>query len=233
MNIRQLNYWRYSPLLTGGFVVLVAGLIRLVASSIENSAMPRMWLGCIIVGPIVGLVLHLTSTRVLFGRVMDFAAFMLLLMGMLTLASVILQQLVSVDERLFWAGSMGLVIVTCIVGFVRDQNSWFRAQLPCGYNGQLDARTGRVDPNGPTPRPSDPSKPRGLWKNPSVQIVAGIVVSQLVVRFLPDTGKLAFVLICIMYLAMSCGVGAGRVASLCLATRRWEQQHGKQIHVIR
>ena len=233
MNTRPFSYWRYSPLSTGVLVTLVAGLIRLIAASIGDGVMPWIWLIGVLIGPIVGVVLHFTSTRVLFGRLLDFAAFMLLLAAMLALAAAILQQLVSTNVIFFWAGGAGLVIAAGVVGFVRDQRSWFRAQLPCGYDGRLDERTGKVDPYAPTPRQFNQPKPRGLLKNPSVQIVAGIVLAQLVVRFLPNTGKLAVLLLTIGGLVAIFGFGAGRVASVCLATWRWERQNGKQIHVVR
>ena len=90
MNTRSLSYWRYSPLLAGVFGIPMAGLIRLIAASIGQNAMPRIWLVCMLIGPVVGLVLQLVSNRVLFGRVLDFAASILMLAAMLTLASAIL-----------------------------------------------------------------------------------------------------------------------------------------------
>lgn len=233
MNARPFSYWRYSPLSTGVLVTLVAFLIRLVAASMTNSVMPKAWLIAVLIGPSVGIILHLASTRVLFGRFLDLAAFLLLLVAMFVLASAIRQQLTLASEPFFWAGGVGLLLIAGVVGFIRDQRSWLRAQLPCGYDGQLDKRTGRVDPYGPTPRQPGSVKPRPWWKNASVQTVAGIVFAQLVVRLLPDTGKLAVVLLIVMYMAVVFAFGAGRVASVCLATWHWERQHGKQIHVAR
>lgn len=233
MNARPVSYWRYSPLSTGVLVTLVAVLTRFVAALMMDSAMPRAWLIAALIGSSVGIILHLASTRVLFVRVLDLTAFMILLAAMLALALAILQQLTLVNEHLFWAGGVGLLVVASVVGFIRDQNSWFRAQLPCGYDGQLDKRTGHVDPYGPTPRQSGPVKPRPWWKKASVQTIVGIILAQLVVGFLPDTGKLTIVLFIVVYIAVVFAFGAGRVASVCLATWRWERQHGKQIHVIR
>lgn len=231
---QTFSYWRYSPLLAGGFLIPVAGLIRIFVASIGNSAMPRIWLLYMIVGPIMGLILHFASTRVLFGRILDFSASVLLLAALFAFATTILQSLSSISLSLLWPAGVGLLVGTAfVVGFIRDQRSWFRAQLPCGYDGQLDERTGRVDPYASTPRQSARPTRRGLLKNPTAQIITGIVFVQLATAFLPNTGKLTVLVLLLTYLVAVFAFGAGRVASVCVATWRWERLHGKQIHVAR
>jgi len=58
-------------------------------------------------------------------------------------------------------------------------------------------------------------------------------MAQIILALLTDVGKLVFLLLVVAIIVMGFGVKAGRVASVCLATWRWERQHGKQIHVIR
>ena len=130
-------------------------------------------------------------------------------------------------------GILGLVGACSVEGFLRDQRSWFRGQLPCGSDGRLDERSGRVDPYAPTPQQAAQPRNRGMLKNASVLIAGGIVLAQLLLNLLPYTGKLIFLLFMITIIVMGLGGRAGRVASVCVATWRWERQHGKPIHVAR
>lgn len=233
MQTQSYRHWRYSPLQAGVFVIPLAGLIRLLAAAIDARPLPRAWIFYIVAGLAVSLVLHFASTRVLFSRLLDLAAAVLLLAALWSFAHAVLLNIFA-SPNLLWPVIAGVILVLgFVVGFVRDQRSWLRSQLPCGYEGRLDERTGTVDPTAPTPQQPSQAVAHNLVKNPVVQLVAGIVLAQLAMAFLPPTLRLTVLLALLAYLLAVFAFATGRVASVCAATRRWERQHGKQIRVAR
>ncbi len=234
MDTRSLSYWRYSPLAAGGFIIPVAVLLRLGAASIANNPMPKIWFAYLVIGPMMGLVLHLTSKRVLFCRILDCVAGLLWLTALLALASTLAQPLfIATGQEVVAAGVAGALALVGTMGFIWDQRSWLRQQLPCGNVGKLDSLTGQVDPHAPTPRQFSQVKPRSLLKNPALQMVAGIVCARVATAFLSDIGKIVFLLFLVAWIVVVFAFGFGRVASICFATWRWEREQGKPIRLMR
>lgn len=233
MQKRPLSYWRYSPLMLSIPGSLCAGMFLLGAALVSGSPLPITWRIILLVFPISSLFLHMASTRVLFVRISDLIGVTLVLAAAIAFVIVIAETVLQVGDLVVLGGVLGFVGASSLVGFYRDQRSWFRAQLPCGYDGLLNERSGRVDPYASTPQQSTRHKGRGVLKNTSLQIAGGIILGQIVLAFLTEIGKLIFLLFVVTVVIVGFGVKAGRVISVCVATWRWEQQHGKQIHVAR
>lgn len=233
MQRRPLGYWRYSPLMLGIPGSLCTGMFLLGAMLVSGTPLPMAWRGVLLVFPISSLILHMVSTRVLFVRVSDLIGISLVMAATIALAIALLKMILEIGDLIVLGGVLGVVSSSSLAGFYWDQRSWFRAQLPCGYDGMLDERSGRVDPYAPTPQQSTRQQNHGALKNTSLQIAGGIILAQIILALLTDVGKLVFLLLVVAIIVMGFGVKAGRVSSVCLATWRWERQHGKQIHVIR
>ena len=71
MQRHPLSFWRYSPLMLGISGSLGAGLFLLGAMAVADSPIPMAWRITLLIFPIVSLVLHVASTRVLFVRISD------------------------------------------------------------------------------------------------------------------------------------------------------------------
>jgi hypothetical protein len=109
-----------------------------------------------------------------------------------------------------------------------------RSIMPHEEFGVLDSASGLVDPSRSPPKAE---RWHRRWDKMTtltrslLPLTAGLAM--LFVRSLPASGDVVLVVLCASVMAVGVAVGIGRHLGLAVASRRWEEQHGKAIIVKR
>jgi len=223
----------YTPLLTG--VATAGGIyLGLVPLMLVGLRLPVwVWWSALVL-PLVGAVLQFGTTRVIYMREYEVVAYGLssATFGVLTWAVLVFGK-AELNCYMGLVIAIMLILIAVVSGVLlfRDPQ---RAEMPCGPRGKLDLRTGLiVDPffSETTPRPDRRSETVPGWVLRTMPLVAGLSLA--LVRGLPDSTEMLFLLIPGVGMSALTAGAAGAACSYLIATLRWERWHGKQIHVKR
>ncbi len=224
----------YSPLVAG--CTAAFGIyLGLGLFTVQRRVAPGwIWLSVLLI-PLAGLVLQITSRRVIYIRA--YQVFSYSLLGLVH-GSLLWTILTSEQPHQFslLAGLVNaIVLITLTIGSYQiSQKRHQRLQMPYGPVGTLDRVTGLVDP---AVSPPDIQKHQDrlekwsdlLWR--LAPLTAGL--SMLFVRGLSDSGIELVVAMTAFAFAVAGVAGAGGLCSSLVATRRWEREHNKPIYVKR
>jgi hypothetical protein len=128
----------------------------------------------------------------------------------------------------------GMLLLTAVVtGWLTYRNP-LRKVIPCAPNGKLDPKTGWVTDlfyAYQADRRHTASGPLPGWVLRLAPLTAGLAMA--LVRGLPGSTALLVLLFPGVLFSAVATMAAGATCSYLIATWRWEQEHGTQIHVRR
>ncbi len=224
----------YSPLAMGCMGTF-AVYLGLTLFAVQGMVAPS-WIWLLgLSTPLSSLVLQVVSRRVIYVRAYQLTIFGLitLVYGTLLWAVVTLDR--SYDFKLFASLVIVVMLIALVIGAYRiSQKRHQRAQMPYGPVGTLDRKTGLVDPTISPPniqRHQDRLEKQSalLWR--LAPLTAGLAM--LLVRGLPASADEVLVAIVAFTFAVLGAGGAGGYYFYLVASRRWEQEHGKLMYVKR
>lgn len=234
--LNRLNRYppNYTPLLTGVAIVMLLymGLGALWVSGVIVPAW--IWWGMLLL-PAVGLILQFRTTRVMYIRLYDLAVWGLVA----TPWGVLIWAVLGIGKEAEFGGyvafvTTGMLALTAVVtGWLTYRNP-LRKVIPCAPNGRLDPRTGWVTDlfyAHRTDHRNTVSGPLPSWVLRLAPLTAGLAMA--LVRGLPDSTELLVLLFPGVLFSAVAAMAAGASCSYLIATWRWEQEHGKQIHIRR
>lgn len=228
----------FSPLAAGavgalGVTLALMGYVGLLnpVSRLAVSA----WIAILIICLGTGLVLQLTTLRVLFIRVFFASMFAL---GAVACGYLLLVLLVPSDEvfvRLFVGALVFLVLaIVAIQTYLSVTKAPSRSTMPHDDFGVLDESTGFIDLSRSMRHSSSGNEQwnkAALIVRATLPIVAAL--SMWLVRSLPATGDLVLIVLCGSFFAVVNAMGVGKHFALAVSCQRWEEQHQMKILVKR
>lgn len=232
--------WRYAPFSTL-FMGIVSGVLIVPLGLLGFSALPAIgfapptgvWLVSLIGLPLTGALLYFSTKRIIYLKSFFVATATLMSLVHGGVAWYFLSWGMGAGSRLLVG--LGIVTVLFMVSLQTHLVSLKapeRETMPHEVIGALDEATGIVDPTSSSPLAKKREKQilgSVAWAWRLAPITAAL--STLLVRALPATGDLILVVVVAIGFATLWAVGAGSNASYVVASRRWEREHGKQIHV--
>ena len=234
--LERLNRYppNYTPLLTG--IVVAVGLYMGLFGLWVSGVVIANWVwGAVLLLPAVGLILQFGTSRVMYIRLYDLTNWALAA----TAYGLLIWAVLSIGKEAEFGGyvafvTAGMLALTAVVtGWLTYRNP-LRKVIPCAPNGRLDPRTGwvtdlfyahRAD------RRNTVSGPLPSWVLRLAPLTAGLAMA--LVRGLPDSTELLVLLFPGVLFSAIAAMAAGASCSYLIATWRWEQEHGKQIHIRR
>lgn len=231
---RDITVMKFSPLWFGvaGGVTVTLGLALFPA--LDEGMIPPIWawLAALIAAPSVGLLLHLTTCRVIYIKVYFVTTYGLIA---LVYGGVVWYALISImgHAQLF----VGLILMATLIAigwraYLASLHSPERAVMPHEEIGGLNQATGLVDP---THSPAIAREREIQWARSATWLRVVIPVSAALgvwlVRALPAHGDLVLVVIVASAIAIFSMMGAGKNLAFVVASMRWERAHGKHIFI--
>ncbi|MFZ1709441.1 MAG: hypothetical protein WAW20_12725 [Anaerolineae bacterium] len=228
---------RFSALFMGiisGIFMIPMGLSLFAAAPTIGIVLPTwIWLLSVIGIPFVGILLHF-STR----RLVHIKCFFVVLMVLLSLTYGTVAWYVltwGMVDSLSMIVGFGMLVVLSVVGLQTYEitlKSPEREKMPHEIIGILDQTTGVIDLS--TEAFSVQTRAKNIKRSTTLALrLAPLVggISLLIVRSLPVTGDLILLLVVAFVFTTIGAIGAGSNLSYIVASRRWEQEHGKPILV--
>jgi hypothetical protein len=230
---------RFSALFMGinsGILMIPLGL-SLCAALPTIGFVPPIWAWLVsLVGlPLAGTILHFNTQRLVYIKSFFVATTTLWSCVYGGVAWYLLTWNMETSFRaLTGLGIATVLLVAGLQTYLSSFRSPERATMPHEVIGALDETTGIVDPtSSPTSAKKRAKQMAGstalLWRLAPVTAA----LSMLLVRALPATGDLILGVVVAIGFATIGAVGAGGNMSYVIASRRWEQKHGKPICVMR
>ncbi len=234
--------WRHAPFSTL-FMGVVSGVLIVPLGLLGFTALPTIgfvppiwvWLVSLVGLPLTGMLLYFSTQRLIY--IKSFFVTTAILWSLIYggVAWHFITWGTGNGFRILV--SLGIVMILLAVGlqtYLASLRTPEREIMPHEVIGALDQATGIVDPTASSPSAKKREKQMAgsatmIWR--LAPVTAGL--SMLLVRALPATGDLILMVIVAIGFATVGAIGAGSNVSYVVASRRWEQKHGKLIYVKR
>jgi len=216
--------------ISSGVLMIPMGLSLFAAAPTIGSVPPTwMWLISLIGIPFAGMLLHFNTRRLVYIKSFFTAVMLLWSLVYGSAAWYVLSWGMGCSFQV--VVGLGIVAVLFVVGqqtYLVTIRSPERERMPHEIIGVLDQTTGIVDPSSGSP--SAQARVKQMDRSTALMLrLAPLTggLSLLTIRSLPATSDLVLLLIVALVFATVGAIGTGSNVSYVVASRRWEQKHGK------